>query len=242
MSDTEDIQREHTKVGESQGKQMTQPEDFKEESVTESETESERESETESDTENFQGEQIGEPQPDDAERKRRQEDLNKKLLKAAGDGNNEEVIQHLSNGAEITSTDSDGDSGLHLSAQEGHMDVLQTFITKKVDINIRGYYLGTALMNAAHMGHLSCLHLLLTHGAATDLKDKDARTALMEAAFHGHLSCLQLILTHGAASNLKSKIGMMCPSKAEGTICALNIVVFYFAWALAATSCNSQSN
>ena len=88
-----------------------------------------------SDTE--EREKTGEFQTDDVERQRRQEEeeLNKKLLEAAERGNNEDVIQHISGSAEITSRDSYGDTGLHLSADRGHMDVMQTFLTHKLDIS-----------------------------------------------------------------------------------------------------------
>ena len=62
----------------------------------------------------------------------------------------------MSDGAKITSTEFNGDTGLHLSAERGHKDVMLTFITNKVDVNIRGYGQWTALINAAIKGHLSC--------------------------------------------------------------------------------------
>ena len=75
-------------------------------------------------------EQTWESQTDDAERQRMQEELNEKMLEAARRGKNEDVIQHISDGAEITSKTSRGNTGLHLSAWKGHKDVIETFISK----------------------------------------------------------------------------------------------------------------
>ena len=68
-------------------------------------------------------EQTGESQTVDAERQRRQKELNEKLLEAAKAGNNKDVIQHISDGAEITSRDKDGNTGLDANihhTQTGH--------------------------------------------------------------------------------------------------------------------------
>ena len=158
-----------------------------------------------SDTE--EREQTGESQTDDAERQRRQEDLNKKLLAAAKAGNNEEVIQHISDGAEITSSDG-GQTGLHISAKEGHKDVMRTFITHKLDINIKGgYYQDTPLMYAADYGHLSCVQLLLAHGADPDLRSRDGSTALMDAASRDYPEIIAELLRTGADDQIKDEDG-----------------------------------
>ncbi len=119
------------------------------------------------------------------------------------DGNNKDVIQHISDGAEITSTNSKGDTGLHISAMKGDKDVLQTFITHKVDINIRGSGEWTPLINAAANGQLSCAQLLLAHGADTDLRDGFGSTALMYAADENYLDIIGELLAHGADDKIK---------------------------------------
>ena len=146
-------------------------------------------------------------QPDDEERQRRQEELNRKLRDAAWKRNNEDVIQHISDGAEITSRDSNRFTGLHLSAWRGHKDVLQTFITHKADLNIRGVNQWTPLIYAAASGQLSCAQLLIAHGADTDLKDVSGMTALMEAAQRNYPDLISALLAHGANDKIQDNDG-----------------------------------
>ena len=211
MSDTEDIQREQT--GESQpdeeerGEVQTTSGESEADHNSDSETEtavSEYEAE---DTKDIQREQTGESHPDDEERQRRQKELNKKLVKAANDGNNEDVIRHIRDGAEITSRDRYGGTGLHLSAFRGHKDVLQTFINHNADLNIRVEAQGTPLIIAAANGQLSCAQLLLAHEADSDLQSESGRTALMWAAQRNNLDIIASLLAHGANDQIQDNDG-----------------------------------
>ncbi len=107
---------------------------------------------------------------------------NKKLISASQSGDNLGVEVALEEGAEITSKDSYGNTGLHLSAYYGHQSVVLTLLTRGLDPNIRDDWQETALMRAARMGQLPCVQTLLEHGALIDLKDKWGDTALMFAA------------------------------------------------------------
>ena len=73
------------------------------------------------------------------------------LVFAALNGDNQEVEAALEKGAEITSKDSYGDTGLHKSAQYGHQSMVLTVLNRGLDPNIRGNNKWTALMNAALM-------------------------------------------------------------------------------------------
>ena len=206
MSDTEE--REQTATAEESA--MATETESEADSETESEIDSETNSETDSDTE--EREQTGESQPDDAERQKK---LNKKLLKAALAGNNEDFIQHISDGAEITSTDWRGDTGFHLSALKGHKDVMLTFITHKLDINIRGKEQWTPLMHAAAGGQLSSVQLLLAHGADIDLRDETGHTALIMAAGQSYTDIIGELLSHGADDQIQDEDGWNALSFAE---------------------------
>ena len=209
MSDTEDIQRELT--GESQPDdeergevQTTSGESEAHHSGSETETVSESEA---GDSKEIQRELTGESQPDDEERQSRQEELNWKLVYAAEYGKNEDVIQHISDGAEITSRNHRGDTGLHISARNGHKDVLQTFISNKADLNIRGDQQATPLISAAVQGKFSCAQLLLAHGADTDLRSGSGRTALANAAKYDFPDVISTLLAHGADDTIQDDDG-----------------------------------
>ena len=107
---------------------------------------------------------------------------NEELLSAAMSGEIDSVIKLLDEGAEITSKDSNGDTGLHLSAEQGHHTVLKTFLERGINVNIRGKYQWTALIKAANYGHLTSLKILLDADADSDLKDRDGETALILAS------------------------------------------------------------
>ena len=152
--------------------------------------------------------QTGQSKTDDAERQRRQEELNGKLLDAAKAGNNEDVIQFISDGAEITSRDGNGDTGLRHCAFYGHKDVMDTFLKHKLmDVNIKGQADWTPLMHAARCGHLFCVQLLLAHGADTELKSLSGETALIIAAMYDYPDIIGDLLRHGADDQVQNNRG-----------------------------------
>ena len=105
-------------------------------------------------------------------------DRNKKLVEAADSGDNERVTRLLQEGADITSRNSDRDTGLHLSTRGGYKDVLLTFIAHKVDLNIRGAAQMTALMIASTINQPEIIGELLAHGADDQIQDYQGRDAL----------------------------------------------------------------
>ena len=52
------------------------------------------------------------------------EELNEKMIEAAGSGDHEGVSRALAEGAEISYKGSDGDTGLHIGAMNGHDSAL----------------------------------------------------------------------------------------------------------------------
>ena len=113
------------------------------------------------------------------------EELNEKMIEAAGSGDHEGVSRALEEGAEITCKDWAGRTGLHIGARMGHDSVMKTFLKNGIDVNIRdeGSKGWTALINAANYGKISCLKILLDNDADPDIKgEKDGMTALMYAA------------------------------------------------------------
>ena len=62
---------------------------------------------------------------------------NEKLRFAAQSGDNIKVEAALEEGAEITTTDRDGNTGLHWSAEHGHQSVVLTLLTRGLDALLR---------------------------------------------------------------------------------------------------------
>ena len=59
---------------------------------------------------------------------RGREELNKELMVSVKAGDIERVISHLEEGADTTNVDSNGDTSLHLAAERGHDQVLETLL------------------------------------------------------------------------------------------------------------------
>ena len=129
------------------------------------------------------------------------EELNKKMITAAGSGDHEGVLSALGDGAKITYRDRWGDTGLHIGAYKGHDNVVKIFLENEIDVNIRdeGDTKWTALINAAYYGKLSCLKILLENEADPDIKDeKNGQTALMYAAMKNNIDIVSELLMKGA--------------------------------------------
>ena len=144
--------------------------------------------------------------------------LNEKMLSAAESGDNPGMEAALEDGAEITSTDEDGDTGLHLSVQAGHQSVVLTLLTRGLDPNIRagaGRSRMTALMWAAGRGHLTCAQTLIQHGALTDLQDVGGYTALMRAAKYNYPDIAGELLARQADVNIVNENGKTALQLAE---------------------------
>ena len=73
----------------------------------------------------------------------------KELLAASTAGDGDTITRLLQVGVSVTSKDGDGDTGLHLSAREGHDDIVKLFLDHEADVNIRGCNNSTPLMQAA---------------------------------------------------------------------------------------------
>ena len=98
-------------------------------------------------------------------------------------------------------------SQLLAAAQEGDTPDVQGLLARGVDINSRGPYGNTALMDAALTGHTDTLRLLLERGADVNARGNTGRTALMEAALEGYAEAVKVLLDRGAEVNAKDEGG-----------------------------------
>ena len=140
--------------------------------------------------------------------------LNEKLWRAAKYESSDTVLRLIQEGAEVSSKDRYGDTGLHFSAYRGDESVMRTFLEHGIDINIRGASQKTALMDAT-WGHYSCVQILLERGANLDLKDKSGETALMKAAKYDFPDNVGKLLAGGADAELKDNEGVTAECRAK---------------------------
>jgi len=142
-----------------------------------------------------------------------QEELNSDLLERAMRGDETRLVQLIEElDADVTATDSFGQTVLHLTAKYGNLDCLNRFLNcldqrdkaqvpavrERKYIVARNSFGQTPVLVAALEGRDDCLEVLLGFGAPVDDVDHHGRTALHLAALHRHPKCLQVLLRYGA--------------------------------------------
>lgn len=123
------------------------------------------------------------------------------------------LVEH---GADITLTDKEGNTPLHLLIEKidlSHLEevyerVLQLFIDKGARVNVVNKNGVTPLHAAAHKGDITAIEFLLRHGADINATDGDKRTALHIAASYGYASTCERLLQLGANKNALNKDGL----------------------------------
>jgi ankyrin repeat protein len=145
------------------------------------------------------------------------------LLLAVGGGHARIVALLLEAGAPLE------DRAIRDAAAGGHIDIVEMFLAKGVDVNgppdlMEGAATGGStamvqwllakgvsaqrkpgsrgpLQNAAYGGHKAVAEILLAHGARADDKDEQGGTPLSGAAYVGSTDIAELLIKHGAKVN-----------------------------------------
>ncbi|KGO78302.1 hypothetical protein PITC_059150 [Penicillium italicum] len=128
--------------------------------------------------------------------------LNNALHYAALNGCIRSLVVLLRAGADINTRLNDK-TALQAAAAGGHLEVVQTLLAAKADVNAPPTEFGrTALQAAAEGGHLKVVQTLLAAKAdANAPPTKDSLTALQVAAARGHLEVVQTLLVAKADVN-----------------------------------------
>jgi ankyrin repeat protein/beta-lactamase regulating signal transducer with metallopeptidase domain len=153
----------------------------------------------------------------------RERDPVRSLLRAAADGNIEEVKSLISKGADINERGAWGNTALHYACMKGHADVARLLISEGAYVNaVSGSYPGQPRLNemtplhcAAASGDRQTIQLLLSKGANLEAKSRYGLTPLlvaMRSAAPGRKEVVELLLARGAkvpALHLAAYIGDM---------------------------------
>ena len=106
-------------------------------------------------------------------------DLDNRLLKAAGEGHQVEVMELLQSNANIEDKGGEWrETPLHFAARSGHRDIVDLLLEEKADIEATDVWQGTPLHYAAYFGHRDIVDLLLEKKADIEAKDVCQRTPL----------------------------------------------------------------
>ena len=128
------------------------------------------------------------------------ENLSNGFVKAAQNGEIDNIRKYLKDGVDINSVDQNGWSALHWAAQNGQLPLISVLLNNGADVNARNARGETPLMEAAYFNNTKVISLLLEKGARTHLVDSrsSGKTALWFAAMCGREPSVKLLLSHGA--------------------------------------------
>jgi len=116
------------------------------------------------------------------------------LMRAALDGNTEQVKELLNQGAEINQRDENGRTALMFAVINRHYDTMKVLLEHGADVNAKSNQGGTALMAAALAGDLRMVRALLDKGADTHASLRETNeTAATIAASHGYDEIARLL-------------------------------------------------
>ncbi|MBW8349952.1 ankyrin repeat domain-containing protein [Bacillus sp. IITD106] len=131
--------------------------------------------------------------PQSQEKKVKQVD--QQLILSAEQGDTENVLKLLEDGANINSTDELGRTAVVAATYNNQVDTVKALIQKGADINIRDNHLNNVLLYAGAEGLLEIVKLAIDAGADTKLTNRFGGTALIPASERGHVEVVNELLT-----------------------------------------------
>lgn len=134
------------------------------------------------------------------------------LLKAAEDGDVDDVRVLLARGADVNAIDQYGETALMRAVHGDHAEVVSALLAKSAEVNARNkqFYDWTALHYAANSKKADVTRILLDGGAEVNAKDNKGETALMLAADDENpaaVDTVRALLAKGADVNAKEGDG-----------------------------------
>ncbi|CAC5367262.1 Putative IQ motif and ankyrin repeat domain-containing protein LOC642574 homolog [Mytilus coruscus] len=137
---------------------------------------------------------------EEEERRRRAEEIKRKkrMLEAAFDGDNEEILQILKEVKELDDKNNIGNDVIGKNLRDRHLLAM----VECEDANEN-----TPISEAANGGNADTIKLLLDRGANPNTQGQFKRTPLYRAAFAGHLEACQMLLQNGADPRIYASDG-----------------------------------
>lgn len=103
-----------------------------------------------------------------------------------------------------------------LAARNGHRHIIETLLSRNVDVNVLSDDRGNSpLMEAAVRGDATSTRRLLEAGADPDLISKSGQSALMMAVGEHRTEIVQILMEHGAGLSFVDSLGMTARKYAE---------------------------
>ena len=100
-----------------------------------------------------------------------------------------------------------GSTPLHLTCQDGHVDIARFLVKHGADATAQNEDGSTALHSASSRGDLDLARFLVEHGADAAAQNIYGSTALHSASSRGHLDLARFLVEHGADVAARNKNG-----------------------------------
>jgi ankyrin repeat protein len=147
------------------------------------------------------------------------DDEDRPLFGATANRRHEIVELLLAAGAPVNAVRSDGESALHVAAENGDLHLMQLFLRHGADVETRNDLGWTPLLAAAAMKDLTAIKLLLDHGADLEARTREGESALTMCARTCYLEIADLLLARGARA---SEAEMLFIEAARGDAAAVD--------------------
>ncbi|MBG9734998.1 ankyrin repeat domain-containing protein [Paenibacillus alvei] len=121
--------------------------------------------------------------------------MNQKLIFSAEEGDTDNVLKLLQDGADINATDGRGRTAVVAATYNNKADTVKALIQKGADINIRDANLNNVLLYAGAEGLLEIVKLAIDAGADPKLTNRFGGIALIPASERGHVEVVQELLS-----------------------------------------------
>ena len=140
------------------------------------------------------------------------EEGNLKLHFAARYGNEKDLDNFISAGADVNAIDGQGVTPLMYAVRWGQLGCIKALIREGADVNICNYIdYSTALTQVSYLGNMDCIEALVNTGADVNTVDVNGNSALIVAAGSGcsrRSQSIRLLLQAGAHVNKRNKLGL----------------------------------
>jgi len=135
------------------------------------------------------------------------EDKDEKLLLAAYNGDEKEVIRLIADSANVNACTNEGISSLMYASEKGFTEIVKILLYYNASPNMSPLSGRTALISAAIQNHQDIVYLLLVYGADINATDEYGVTAMMYAAGYNFYEMTNFLLLNGARHDIKAQDG-----------------------------------
>lgn len=136
-------------------------------------------------------------------------ELNDKFYQAVKNGRHAEAVKlikqgvdvHLKSGFELRPYNNDANTPLHISAENGYIELVKSLLRLKADPNVTNRRNQTPLHFAVERGYKEIISCLIAHGAQIDPRENEGDTPLSWAAYTGQTDIVLQLCDFGAEIN-----------------------------------------